>query len=125
MRWTDEQYQKYIAARNKPAVPATNVEPNTCNGVEGKKKVARLHGLYDVEIISYISRLRDPDGTSAKYAIDSIVSAGILQDDNAKFIREIKHRQVKIKKGAEKTQIIFTAVDWEMEKVLKIADEVL
>jgi hypothetical protein len=99
------------------------MEQNPRNGSVAKKGTSRLLGRYDVEIISYVSKLRDPDGTSAKYAIDAMVSAKILEDDSPQYIREIKHRQCKVQKGNEKTEIILSRVDEEMEEVLEVADD--
>jgi len=51
-------------------------------------------------------RLADPDGISGKAAIDGLVSAGILSDDSAKQVAEVRHSQVKVSKAdAEETVI--------------------
>ena len=58
-------------------------------------------------IHNYRHRLVDPDGISAKAAIDGIVKAGILIDDSPEQIKEIRFTQTKIKtKENEHTEII-------------------
>jgi len=65
----------------------------------------------DIEIVSYRSRLADADGISAKAAIDGCVAAGILRDDSAKYVREVRYRQVKVQNETdEKTEIVITEV---------------
>jgi len=68
------------------------------------KETPRFNGPVDIIIESHVKRLRDPDGNFCKYIIDAIVDIGILQDDSTKFIKEIRHRQVRSKE--EKTVII-------------------
>ena len=59
---------------------------------------------------SYRRRLADPDGISAKAAIDGIVKAGILSNDSPKQIEEIRFKQTKIKTPEEeRTEIIITS----------------
>ena len=63
-------------------------------------------------VISYRSRLADADGISAKAAIDGCVHRGILQDDDARWVKEVRHRQIKVKnKEEEKTVLIFIPAD--------------
>lgn len=53
-------------------------------------------------------RLADPDGLSGKAAIDGIVEAGILPDDSAKFVEEVRHQQIKGSK--EETVIVIQEI---------------
>ena len=65
-----------------------------------------------ITVHSYRHRLADPDGISAKAAIDALVKAGILTDDSAKEIKEVRFRQTKIRLSEdEKTQIIIEKGD--------------
>jgi hypothetical protein len=74
----------------------------TCQGAAFDSRV-------DIEIVSYRSRLADADGISGKAAIDGLVAAGILRDDSAKEVREVRYRQVKVKNASdEKTEIVIT-----------------
>ena len=64
-----------------------------------------------LSIHSYRHRLVDPDGISAKAAIDALVHVGILADDSTKQIKEISYKQIKIKAPAEeKTEIIIKQI---------------
>lgn len=70
-----------------------------------------LNAQADLLVVSYRCRLADMDGVSAKAAIDGCVHRGILRDDNARWIREIRYRQIKVKNQEdEKTLLIFTPV---------------
>jgi len=74
---------------------------------EGSAPFARV----SIEIVSYRSRFADADGISAKAAIDGVVAAGILRDDSAKEISEVRYRQVRVQNEAdEKTEIVITEV---------------
>jgi hypothetical protein len=74
-------------------------------------KGAAFNSRVSVEIVSYRLRLADSDGISAKAAIDGLVAAGILRDDSAKEVSEVRYRQVKVKNEAdEKTEIVITEV---------------
>jgi hypothetical protein len=85
-------------------LPASSEPVAACKGAAFDSRV-------DIEIVSYRSRLADADGISAKAAIDGLVAAGILRDDSAKEISEVRYRQVKVKNEAdEKTEIVITEV---------------
>ena len=64
-----------------------------------------------IAVHHYRCRLADPDGLSIKAALDGIVHCGILRDDSAKEITEIRHWQYKVKNAdEERTEIIITEV---------------
>ena len=46
-----------------------------------------------IHVHSKRKRLVDPDGISAKAAIDGMAKAGIFADDNAQYIKEISYTQ--------------------------------
>ena len=48
----------------------------------------------------------DPDGISAKWAIDAIVKAGVLKDDSPKEVKEVRFSQEKIGTEFEEDTII-------------------
>lgn len=54
-----------------------------------------------LRIDHYRCRLADPDGLSAKAAIDGLVHCRVLLDDSAKEIVEIRHFQHKVNNPAE------------------------
>ena len=72
--------------------------------MQGHDSRACLH------IHSIRKRLADPDGISAKAAIDGIVKAGLLEDDSAQHIKEITYSQ---EKGSEEKTII--TISWQTE----------
>ena len=59
-----------------------------------------------LRITHHRCRLADPDGLSAKAAIDGLVHCGVLRDDSAKEITEIRHFQVKVKNAEEEKTVI-------------------
>jgi len=76
-----------------------------------KNEGAAFTSRVSIEIVSYRSRFADADGISAKAAIDGIVAAGVLRDDSAKEISEVRYRQVRVQSEAdEKTEIVITEV---------------
>jgi len=71
-------------------------------------EIAAFDSPVDIIVLSYRTRLADADGVSAKAAIDGCVHRGILRDDDAKWVTEVRHRQIKVKnKEEEKTLLIF------------------
>lgn len=57
------------------------------------------------------TRLADPDGLSGKAAIDGIVEAGLLPDDSAQYVAEVRHFQ--IKGSREETRIVIEGIEEE------------
>jgi len=90
---------------------AADVELPASRESVAARKGAAFDSRVDIEIVSYRSRLADADGISAKAAIDGLVAAGILRDDSAKEVSEVRYRQVKVKNASdEKTEIVITEV---------------
>ena len=46
-----------------------------------------------ISVHSKRKRLADPDGISAKAAIDGLVLAGVLVDDSCKYVSEVRFTQ--------------------------------
>ena len=63
---------------------------------------------FNIHIHSIRKRLTDPDGISAKAAIDGIVKTGLLKDDSTKEIKEIIYSQ---EKGSEEKTIIILSYE--------------
>ena len=61
-----------------------------------------------ITIHSIRKRLADPDGISAKAAIDGLVHAGILRDDSCKYVSEVRFTQ---EQGKDEETII--TLEWE------------
>ncbi len=75
----------------------------------GKKEGARLDKKCRIHVHSRRRRLADPGGISFKALIDGLVLAGVLPDDNAKFIKEPTASQ----EVAENDETIVDVV-WEL-----------
>ena len=83
-----------------------NMEQTASDEPLAEKKGARFNSPVCIHIHSIRKRLADPDGISAKAAIDGIVQAGVLVDDSAKYVKEVSYSQ---EKGTpEKTIITIT-----------------
>lgn len=66
-----------------------------------------------ITIHSFRKRLADPDGVSGKAAIDGCVKAGLLVDDSAKEVWEVRYRQSQSE--TERTVIEIEEVDGEID----------
>lgn len=99
--------------RNRVAVTATYLEPDTCNAPLAKKKAAGHAAPCRIHVHSLRNRLADIDGISAKAAIDGIVHAGILDDDSPEFLQSVSYSQEKTK-GREETRI---TIEWDESRV--------
>lgn len=62
-----------------------------------------------IHIRSIRHRAVDADGVSAKAALDGIVKAGVLKDDNPQIVQEVSYSQLKTE-GPEHTIITIRAV---------------
>ena len=70
---------------------------------EGMRENQRFDSPVNISVHSIRRRLADPDGISAKAAIDGIVKAGILADDSHKEVCKVSYSQ---EKGKEEETII-------------------
>lgn len=104
---------KAKTARHRTSVSNADLERTAGDELlaagQGKAFAQRV----SLTVSSFRSRLADPDGVSVKYAIDCLVKCGILADDSAKVIDEVRQPpQVKVKNvDQEKTVIVITALD--------------
>jgi Holliday junction resolvase RusA-like endonuclease len=91
---------------------AANVEPDTTAKPLGKRAATQFDTPVSIRIVSYRSRLADPDNISGKAAIDGCVHCNILRDDTANEVASYRaDEQVKVKNTSdEKTEIIITEV---------------
>jgi hypothetical protein len=111
MRMTEEEFKKLMEDRRayNTTHKISNVESTARNGNMAKKKSKRPHQTYRIHVHHRTNKLTDPDGRSIKAAIDALVEAGILPDDNAKIIHQITQSQ-EITKGEEETIIDIVGV---------------
>ena len=108
-----EDFRKLIKSNgnaktgNRASGKAPNVELPTRGTSSKANGSPTFNSPVSITFIHYRHRLADPDGISCKAAIDGLVACGILADDSAKEVLEIKQRQVKIVASQEeKTEII-------------------
>lgn len=86
---------------NKTALPVANMEQNTSNECMGKEKTKGLDTRVNIYVRSYRKAKHDPDGISAKAAIDGLVKAGILNDDSTNEVKKVTFESVKCKSHEE------------------------
>ena len=129
MRWkldecsTDLQKQirrKIETANNHTAIRTTNMESRACNEPLATEKASRFDGQVSLCVHSQRHKLTDSDGACFKYALDAIVSAGILSDDSPQIIPESpRETQSKISKmEPEKTTIIIKSLESTIDKTV-------
>lgn len=87
----------------------TSDEPfQTCKG-------SAFDSPVNLVVINYRCRLCDEDGASPKAAIDGCVHRGILLDDSAAHIKEVRNWQVKVgSQEQEKTLLVFIPIESEV-----------
>lgn len=98
LRWSEEEYEDWLSRNkhpraNRPTLSAANVEPNPVDGSSSKNADKEIHPRVRIHIHSRRRRLCDPDGISAKAAIDGLVKGGLLADDSAKYIDAVTFSQ--------------------------------
>jgi hypothetical protein len=71
-----------------------------------KNGATQMDKRVSIHIESRRYRLADPDGISAKAAIDGLVLGQILSDDSTKEIKEVSYSQIRIGKAAPEITII-------------------
>lgn len=98
---------------NQITIPLTHLESSARNAPLGTKKASRLDTRRCIHIHSRRHRLTDPDGISAKAAIDGLVLAGILPDDSAKSVSQITFSQEKI--GSEEIEETIIEINYGAE----------
>ena len=69
-------------------------------------RLAQFSTRVCIHVHSIRKRLCDPDGISAKYAIDAIARSGLLRDDSSKEVKEVTFSQRKTVKGEAEQTII-------------------
>lgn len=98
--------------KDNTTVSSADLESNTRNAPVPEKGFKGFDSPVCILVRSFRHRLADPDGVSAKAAIDGLVHAKILTDDSPKEVKSVSYEQIKIKKPEEeKTEIIITEVE--------------
>ena len=96
----------YEKTRNTTTNTVADLEPNTRHESLGTKKAQGDDPRCCIHVHSRRHRLADPDGISAKAAIDGLVLSGVLPDDTTDEIQEVTYSQEKIRKKEQEETII-------------------
>ena len=103
---------------NKTPLPSADVEQNPSYERMGKKKTKGLDTRVNIHVISHRKAKHDPDGVSAKAAIDGLVKAGILTDDSTNEVKKVSFESIICAKyEEEKTEIQITFNDKNLEVI--------
>ena len=105
--------RKPASRKRRGRVPrkVTHLERIACYEQMEAGKGETFDTQVDIYVIHFRTRMADTGGISDKAAIDGCVHRGILSDDSAKYIREIREGQIKVKnESEEKTILIFAPI---------------
>lgn len=91
---------------HSPSLSLTDLEPHSSSPPLAEEEAEGPDTRASILVHSRRRRLTDPDGVSAKAAIDGLVKGGILIDDSPKYVKEVRYSQEKIKRGEEEETII-------------------
>lgn len=100
-----QQARRKLSAQDRTTDSPSNVEHNPIQQRANEDADSAVNQRYCIHIHSRRSRLTDPDGVSAKAAIDGLVSAGLLPDDSYKYVAQVSYSQEKVSKEQEETVI--------------------
>ena len=107
-QFTEEQVNA-INAKNaryhRDTSSAAKPESNTLDAAEKPDAFKGIDERVNITFIVYRRKLLDPDNHYSKHITDTIVSSGLLRNDTASEIQEVRYRQVKIP-------------DWEQERTV-------
>lgn len=99
------QLKVHGKAKNRNTDSHADVEPDAGDAPLGAQKVPLFSSPVCVLVTHHRKRLVDTGGASEKWAMDAIVRAGVLKDDSAKYIEDIRHKQIKVKKGEQEKTV--------------------
>ena len=80
---------------NRTPIPVTDLEPHSFNDIARAHAFKKAGQRVSIHVHSIRKRLCDPDGISAKAAIDALVEGGILVNDSPEFVKEVTFSQEK------------------------------
>jgi hypothetical protein len=92
-RWTEDEYRAYLASKNRAAVRTPDLESDSKHEPTATNVDQEVHPRFRLHIHSRRRRLTDPDGISAKAAIDGLAKGGLLRDDSATYISAVTFSQ--------------------------------
>ena len=95
-------------SRNRTPDTASDMESNLGDALSPTEGITPFDSQVRITFHCTRKRLSDVDNLCGKAAIDGIVKAGLLADDSAKQVEEVRYRQVKGR--TESTRIVIEEV---------------
>ena len=92
--------------RNRGTNRDAKLEPATQHERMEANESPTFDSPVDIYVNHYRTRLLDPSNCCIKAAEDAIVASGVLRDDSAKEVREVRHRQIKVKDYEEEKTVV-------------------
>lgn len=108
MKKPKQEAQDANARNNTPSTDA-NVESDSRHAALRANEVAAFTSRVRVSFYHTRKRLADIDGLSGKAVLDGLVEAGILANDSAKQVAEVRHFQSK--GDPETTRIVIEEIE--------------
>jgi hypothetical protein len=99
IRWTQEDYERFIAKFGKASlpyctpVPTPNLESNPSDGLTPEDASEKAHPRFRIHYHSRRRRAIDSDGLYSKAATDGLVAGGILPDDSLTNVSSVQFSQ--------------------------------
>lgn len=93
VRWTDEEYAKYLAAHHRVAVPVADVERGVGDAAAAADAGEAVDSQFRIKFHSRRGRWIDSDGLYSKAAIDGLREGGILVDDSPRYVAGVEYSQ--------------------------------
>lgn len=91
---------------NRNTSSDADVERDSEHASNATKRHEPFTAQVNVHFCSYRHRLIDPDNLSPKAMLDGIVHSGLLQDDSAPYVKEVRCTQEEIDKDQEETTVV-------------------
>lgn len=100
--------QQNPQTHSHPSLSPADLERPSCNGTVAKKAGTGRHTPCSIRVHSVRKHLADPDGISCKAVLDGLTKSGILRDDNASIVKEVRFTQTP---GKDEETII--TIEWD------------
>lgn len=93
IRWTQEDYEKYLASKHCTAVSPANPQRDAGDGAPAKNDRQEVDTKFRIHFHSKRRRAIDPDGLYSKAAIDGLREGGLFVDDSAAYVEAVTYSQ--------------------------------
>lgn len=120
MRWTEDEYKEFllkVKAEDSRAVPQSKRAARQVVAADTKREKETTDSgksCYRIVIISKrVNALNfDSDNVVAKWAIDEMVKAGLLENDSTAYVESTLKMCKKVETAAEEETIIEVYQEW-------------